>query len=117
MLGQVLRVELYGATIARMDGATYASLFIGQPVVDEDAENAKGIVVMKLSCDESVYTELKSSVYPCNVDMHIRLKKAAQGKMGQHCFGLDVIPPTHSTVSRSGSGASKSTSQVAASKA
>lgn len=91
-LGQVLKCELFGASIARMDGGqVYASLYVGQPVVDEKEENCKGIVLMKISCDEQVYNDLKAKQYPCPVDMHVRLKKAAGGKMGQHCFRLDVV--------------------------
>ncbi len=94
MMNQTLKVDLYGATIARMDGGqVFASLFVGQPVANEKEENAKGIVLMKLSCDEAVYNDLKASQYPCPVDLHIRLKKASGGKMGQHCFKLDLAKP------------------------
>ncbi len=94
MLNQTLKCDLYGATIFRSDdGRAYASLFVGQPVVNEQEENAKGIVLMKLSCDEEVYTGLKSETYPVPVDLHVRLKKAAGGKMGQHCFKLDIQNP------------------------
>ncbi|MBU3068784.1 hypothetical protein KOI40_03075 [Aestuariicella sp. G3-2] len=93
-IGQVLKCELYGASIARMDGGqVYASLYVGQPVVNEAEENAKGIVLMKIACDEQVYKDLKAPAYPCPVDMHVRLKKAAGGKMGQHCFKLDFPQP------------------------
>lgn len=92
---QKMTVDLYGATIARMEGQTFASLFVGQPVLDEQEENAKGIVLMKLPCDEEVYNSLKSHAYPCPVVLTVRLKKAAGGKMGQHCVQLDLVkqPP------------------------
>ncbi len=95
MMNQVLKCELFGASIARMEGGqVYASLYIGQPVTNEKEENAKGIVIMKLSCDEQVYEDLKSSNYPCPADLHVRLKKAAGGKLGQHCFKLE-LPQSH----------------------
>lgn len=94
MSTQVLRADLYGASIARLDnGQVYCSLFVGQPVVDEQEENAKGIVLMKVSCDEDVYTSLKAPAYPCPVDLRVRLRKAAGGKMGQHCTGLELARP------------------------
>lgn len=96
-LGQTLKCELFGASIARMDnGQVYASLYVGQPVVDEKEENAKGLLLMKISCDEQVYNDLNAKQYPCPVDVHIRLKRAAGGKMGQHCFRLDLINETKS---------------------
>lgn len=85
---QVINVDLYGASIANVDGKEYASLYIGQPVVDEREENAKGIILMKLPCDPSVYQSLSASKYPVSVELHVRLKKAAGGRMGQHCVKL-----------------------------
>src|SRR5690606_22516792 len=97
MIGQKLTVDLYGATIARMDGGqVFASLYVGQPVVNEQEEGAKGIVLMKLPCDEDVYNTLKAPAYPCPVELTVRLKKAAGGKMGQHCTRLDVIKQPNS---------------------
>jgi hypothetical protein len=91
MLNQTIKADLYGATIARLEGGqVYASLFVGQPVVDEKEENAKGISVMKMSCEESVYNELAAKEYPCPVNIHARLKKASGGKTGLHCFKLDI---------------------------
>ena len=93
MLAQTLKVDLYGASIARMDGGqVYASLYVGQPVTDEDAENAKGIAIMKISCEEDVYNSLKANEYPCPVDLQVRLRRAGGGKMGQHCVKCDVVP-------------------------
>ena len=95
MLNQILKCDLYGATIARIEGGqVFASLYVGQPVTDEDQENAKGIIIMKVSCDEKVYETLNVPAYPCPVDLHVRLKKAGGGKMGQHCF--QVEPHTQS---------------------
>lgn len=91
---QKMQFDLYGATIARLDdGAVYASLIVGLPVVDEKAENAKGINILKLSCDEDVYNSLKSPAYPVPVEADIRLRRAAGGRMGQHCVQLRVVRP------------------------
>lgn len=100
-IGQVLKVELYGASIARMDGGqVYASLYVGQPVINEQEENAKGINIMKIGCDEDVYNSLKSSEYPVPVDLHVRLKRAAGGKMGQHCTQCVVLPVAKSATAQ-----------------
>jgi hypothetical protein len=89
-MNQTMTVDLYGASIADVEGKKYASLFVGQAVQDEKEENAKGIVVMKLPCDPEVYESLKIARYPASVDLHVRLKKAAGGRMGQHCTGLSI---------------------------
>lgn len=91
---QKMQFDLYGATIARMDdGNVYASLYVGLPVVNEKEENAKGISILKLSCDEEVYNSLNAPAYPIPVEADIRLKRAAGGRMGQHCVQLRVVKP------------------------
>jgi hypothetical protein len=97
-MNQVMNVDLYGASLADVDGTKYASLYIGQRVVDEKEENAKGIVVMKMPCDPSVYDSLHISEYPAKVELHFRLKKAAGGRMGQHCTAV-VVPSLRSSSS------------------
>jgi hypothetical protein len=89
-MNQTMTVDLYGASIADVEGKKYASLFVGQSVQDEKEENAKGIVVMKLPCDPEVYDALRISHYPSKVDLQVRLKKAAGGRMGQHCTGVTI---------------------------
>ena len=102
-MNQVMSVNLYGASLADVDGKQYASLYVGQEVIDEKEEGAKGIVMMKLPCDPDVYHNLKLAKYPAPIDMHVRLKKAAGGRMGQHCVKIDTKPSTGSasTVSSS----------------
>lgn len=100
MLNQMLKVELYGASYFKNEGGQeFVSVFVGQPVVNEEEENAKGIVIMKVSAAPEVYHALNTKEYPCPVDMHVRMKKAAGGKLGMHCFKLDIIPPTRQTPS------------------
>ncbi len=91
-MNQVMNVELYGASLADVDGTKYVSLYVGQHVVDEKEENAKGIVVMKLPCDPAVYDSLNFSKYPVQVELQCRLKKAAGGRLGQHCTGVIARP-------------------------
>lgn len=90
-MNQVMNVDLYGASLADVDGTKYVSLYIGQRVVNEKEESAKGIVVMKMPCDPSVYDSLNIAEYPAKVELHFRLKKAAGGRMGQHCTSV-VVP-------------------------
>jgi hypothetical protein len=90
-MNQVMNVDLYGASLADVDGTKYVSLFIGQAVVDEKEESAKGIVVMKMPCDPVVYESLRFSKYPVQVELHYRLKKAAQGRLGQHCIAVKPL--------------------------
>lgn len=89
-MNQTMIVDLYGASIADVEGTKYASLYVGQAVVDEKEEKAKGIVMMKLPCDPEVYDALKAPMYPIKVELQTRLKKAAGGRMGQHCTGLTL---------------------------
>lgn len=85
-----ITTQLYGATKFVAEGGTaYTSLFIGQPA-DADDNNSKGIEVMKLSCDPDVFDTLTLPNYPHTVTLEIKLKKAAQGKLGQHC--TKVVP-------------------------
>lgn len=92
-MNQQMNVQVYGGSIARMDGQAFASLYVGQHVEDEAEQNAKGIEIMKVSCDERVYEEMKSDKYPFDATISVRLKKAAGGKMGQHCIGIKPVAP------------------------
>jgi hypothetical protein len=79
-----MTVELYGASYFKAeDNNEYVSLFLGQQVQDEKAENAKGINIMKMPADSGVYESLLFKSYPVLVDISFRLKKAAGGKLGQ----------------------------------
>ena len=89
-MNQVMNVELYGASLADVEGKKYASLYVGQHVVDEKEEGAKGIVMMKLPCDPEVYDSLRVTKWPAQIEMHVRLKKAAGGRLGQHCTAVNV---------------------------
>lgn len=93
-MNQTISVDLYGASLADVEGRQYASLYVGQKVIDEKEEGAKGIVLMKLPCDPDVYHALKINSYPAKVDLHVRLKKAAGGRMGQHCIGVQINSPS-----------------------
>ncbi|WP_331345988.1 hypothetical protein [Cellvibrio sp. UBA7661] len=90
-MNQTMTVDLYGASIADMEGTKYVSLFLGQQVENEKEENAKGIVIMKMPCDPDVYESLRFAKYPVQVELSYRLKKAAQGRLGQFCTGVKAI--------------------------
>jgi hypothetical protein len=97
---QTMTVDVYAAQIARMDsGQVYASLLVGQKVIDEKAENAKGLQIMKLSCNEDVYHSIDLRSVPSTCDLQVILKRGAGGKMGNHCVASkpvrlqrDVVP-------------------------
>jgi len=49
MFEQTMKVDIYSATIARLDNnQVYASIFVGQKVANEDEENTKGLSLMKV---------------------------------------------------------------------
>lgn len=100
-MNQVMNVDLYGASLADVDGTKYVSLYIGQQVIDEKEESAKGIVVMKLPCDPAVYDTLHFPKYPVQVELQCRLKKAAGGRLGQHCIAVKPLPTTTSKAASS----------------
>lgn len=102
-MNQVMNVDLYGASLADVDGNKYVSLFIGQQVIDEKEESAKGIVVMKMPCDPAVYDSLRFPKYPVQVELHYRLKKAAQGRLGQHCIAVKPIESARSSAASTSS--------------
>lgn len=108
-MNQVMTVDLYGASIADVDGNKYVSLYVGQQVIDEKEENAKGIIVMKLPCDPDVYESLRFPKYPVQVELQTRLKKAAGGRLGQHCTGVKAI----SHIGGSGMGSKSAPSSAA----
>lgn len=89
-MNQTMIVDLYGASIADVEGTKYASLYVGQAVVDEKEEKAKGIIMMKLPCDPEVYDTLRAPKFPVQVELQTRLKKAAGGRMGQHCTAVTL---------------------------
>jgi hypothetical protein len=88
-MNQQMQVELLGSSYVSVDGAEYASIFIGQQA-EEGSANAKGIEVMKVSCDPDVFRSLPVNGYPLQVNLEMKLKKAAGGKLGQHC--VKAIP-------------------------
>lgn len=90
-MNQVLRVEILGGSFASVDGAEYASVYIGQNA-DADSTNAKGIEVMKLACAPEVYRALPANGYPLQVELETKLKKAAGGKLGQYCIRATPMP-------------------------
>lgn len=93
MLDQTMRVEIYSATVARLDnGQVYAAIFVGQKVVNEEEENTKGLSIMKVACDPSVYESIDLSKVPLIADIKVKLKKGAGGKMNNHCTA--VVPFT-----------------------
>lgn len=89
-MNQAINVEVYGATYFRSEsGQTHCSLFCGQPF--EEGADGKGIELMKISCEETVYQNLNAPEYPVKCQLEIKLKKAAGGKMGQHCIGIKPL--------------------------
>ncbi len=100
-MNQQMNVQVYGGSIARMEGQVFASLYVGQHVVDESEQNAKGIEIMKVSCDEKVYEDMDSTKYPFDAVISVRLKKAGGGKMGQHCVGIQASRPAREAPAKS----------------
>lgn len=95
---QKLSVNLYSAQIARMDnGQVYASLFAGQKVEDEKSQNAKGLEIMKISCNEDVYDAISLKSTPAQYELTINLKRGAGGKMSQHCTSATSVNAPRST--------------------
>lgn len=93
MFEQSMKVDIYSATIARLEGGqVYASIFVGQKVVNEDEENTKGLSLMKVACDPSVYETINLSSVPLSCEIKVRLKKGAGGKMNNHCTGIVLLP-------------------------
>jgi len=84
LIESVMTAELFGASYFKAENnEEYVSVFLGQQVQDEKAENAKGINIMKMQADASVYQSLSFKTYPVLVDITFRLKKAGGGKLGQ----------------------------------
>jgi hypothetical protein len=95
-------VDVYAAQIARMDGGqVYASLLVGQKVIDEKSENAKGLQIMKLSCEESVYNSISLSSIPTSCELQVALKRGAGGKMGNHCVSSKPVQTPRSVPPKS----------------
>lgn len=84
LIESVMTAELFGASYFKAeDGNEYVSVFLGQAVQDEKAENAKGINIMKMQAEAGVYQSLSFPKYPVVVDITFRLKKVGGGKLGQ----------------------------------
>ena len=79
-----MAAQLFGASYFKAeDGNEYVSVFLGQEVQDEKAENAKGISIMRMQAQVAVYESLSFKSYPVLVDISFVLKKVAGGKLGQ----------------------------------
>ena len=84
LIESVMTAQLFGASYFKAeDGNEYVSVFLGQEVQDEKAENAKGINIMKMQAQPAVYESLSFKSYPQLVDISFVLKKAGGGKLGQ----------------------------------
>lgn len=90
-MNQKMRVEILGSSFASVDGAEYASVYVGQEA-EKGSQTAKGIEVMKMSCTPDVYRSLPDSGYPLQVELETKLKKVAGGKLGQVCVAAVVVP-------------------------
>lgn len=55
MLNQKLKVDVYGLSLAEIEGRRFAAVYIGQPAVGDDAKNNKGIVIMKMPAEPKVF--------------------------------------------------------------
>lgn len=88
---QIMRVSILGGSLADVDGNQYASVYVGQRA-EQGSNSARGVEVMKVTCDPDVFRALDPNpeAFPVEVDMHIRLKRAGGGRMGQHC--VKVVP-------------------------
>ena len=91
MMNQKMRVEILGSSFASVDGAEYASVYVGQQA-EVDSATAKGIEVMKMTCTPEVYRSLPVNGYPLQVELETKLKKVAGGKLGQVCVAALVVP-------------------------
>jgi len=90
-MNQKMRVELLGTSFASVDGAEYASVYVGQEA-EKDSTTAKGIEVMKMTCTPDVFRSLPAAGYPLQVELETKLKKVAGGKLGQVCIAALVVP-------------------------
>jgi hypothetical protein len=92
-MDQVLNVQILGTSYAAVDGAEYASVYIGQEA-EQGSATAKGIEVLKLGCTPEVFRQLPPAGYPLNVQLTTKLRKAAGGKMGQVAVSVRIPSQT-----------------------
>lgn len=101
-----MTAQLFGASYFKAeDGNEYVSVFLGQEVQDEKAENAKGISIMKMQAQAAVYDSLSFKSYPVLVDISFVLKKVGGGKLGQ--VATKIVAKNNFTSSPVSSPASK----------
>lgn len=99
LIESVMTAQLFGASYFKAeDGNEYVSVFLGQEVQDEKAENAKGINIMKMQAQPAVYESLAFKTYPQLVDISFVLKKAGGGKLGQ--VATKIVAKSNSSASR-----------------
>ncbi|ASP40345.1 hypothetical protein CHH28_17415 [Bacterioplanes sanyensis] len=85
-----IMAQVYGAETVTVEGTRYSKLWIGQPVTDPNAQNAKGIAFMAVKCDATVYDALNLPSYPANVTLDIELRKGSKNSLTQYCTGVRV---------------------------
>lgn len=73
-----------GASSVNVDGKVYSSIYLGQNA-EEGSDSSKGVEIMKVGCDAEVFHSLPKQGYPLDCAVELQFKKAAGGKMGQHC--------------------------------
>jgi len=79
------QTQLLGVSSINVDGKVYSSIFIAQPA-ELSSETSKGLEVMKVPCDADVFNSLpRDGAYPMDCTVELEFRKAAGGKMGQHC--------------------------------
>lgn len=85
---QQMIATIYGAQDVSVEGTRHSKIWIGQQVSDPKAQNAKGIDMMAIKCEPTVYDSLGNSGFPMECAIETELRRGAKNSLTQFCTSV-----------------------------
>ena len=91
MLNSKIGAKLYSVQLATgPNGERYVKTFIGQDADPADT-STKGVSLMSLSTEPSVFDSLNIRQFPCDVEIEVQLQRGGQNKLKQHVVAISPL--------------------------
>lgn len=85
---QKMIVTVYGAQMINVEGVRYDKIWVGQQVSDPKAQSAKGIDMMAIKCDVSVYDAMPNDGFPMQAEIECEIRRGSKNSMTQYCLSF-----------------------------
>lgn len=82
---QQMIVTVYGAQMINVEGVRHDKIWVGQQVSDPKTQNAKGIDMMAIKCDPTVYDAMPNDGFPMQAEIETEIRRGSKNSMTQFC--------------------------------